>query len=113
MNYHQFRRFMWFPLLRRFLWSWSAFKYAWKNIHPTDHWAGGYTVWQSATQEFAIHDLAKLKGLPPMTTFNGVEPYMLKKRYFDEHGNVRFGDVIPINGNALHPSDWNSWSQKN
>lgn len=98
MNYHQFRRFMWFPLLRRFLWAWSAFCYAWKNVHPTKHWTGGFSPWVQANLSFKVGDFDYIKGgegfknapLP-----NGLEPFMLKKRCIGPNGEVRFFDVIP------------------
>lgn len=98
MNYHQFKRFMWFPLLRRFLWSWSAFKYAWKNIHSENYWTGGYYPWLRDNLEFKVGDFDYINGrksTPKNVLPNGIEPFMLKKRCKDKDGNVRYFSVVP------------------
>ena len=98
MNYYQFRRFMWFPLLRRFLWSWSAFKYAWNNVHPSNHWTGGYYPWLRDNLEFKVGDFNYIKGnesYPKGILPNGIEPFMLKKLCTDKEGRVRYFDVVP------------------
>jgi len=116
MDYTQFRRFMWFPLLRRFLWAWSAFKYAWKHVHPTRHWADGYAVWLCDNQPFKVGDFNYIKGdkpYPKSMLPNGIEPFMLKKRCVDMEGNVRFFDVIPEGYERVDLTDnWETFGGK-
>lgn len=108
MNYHQFKRFMWFPLLRRFLWSWSAFKYAWKNPHPTNHWSEGYVPWLRENLEFKVGDFNYVKGdkhYPTGLLPNGIEPFMLKKLCRGPNGEVRYFDVVPDGYERIDTSD--------
>ena len=110
MKYHEFRRFMWFPLLRRFLWAFSAFKYAWRNIHPTNHWASGYHVWVNHTNmDFKVGDFDYIRGREPMkgkVLPYGLEPFMLKKRCINANGDVRFFDAVPSGWNQVDPRDY-------
>jgi len=96
---NKFFQFHWFPLLRRFLWAWSAFLYAWQNPHPWRHWSDGYYTWIRKNNLFVIGDYALLRG--PMhrehgfADPNGIEPFILKKLCVNDKGDVRYFDVVP------------------
>jgi hypothetical protein len=104
MSYSQFKRFMWFPLFRRFLYACSAFKYAWNNLHPTINWSYGYYGWQRNTMPFHIVGLDALRKKEQGV---GIEPFMLKKHCVNSEGETRYFDVVPegwVQYDPLYPA---------
>jgi hypothetical protein len=84
--------------IKRFLYAFKCFKYAWRDYHPKRSWYGTYEHWILEDKSFRIEtfDSMRRRSKGVSSIFYNPEDYsLLSKRCIDKDGRVRYFPVVP------------------
>lgn len=85
-------------IIKRFIYAFKCFKYAWRDYHPKRSWYGTYEHWNLEVNPFQIEtfDSMRRRSKGVSSVFYEPEDYsLLLKHCIDKDGRVRYFPVVP------------------
>lgn len=83
-------------MIKRFLYAFKCFKYAWMDYHPKRSWYGTFENWILEENPFRIKKFDELNNIDKRIRFDAADNYtLLPKRCIDKDGRVRYFPVVP------------------